>query len=222
MEGSSVNETVAILGNFKWGFILSLGVLLLSQWMLKQYQSIWTLAGIEDFTLGTLAFIGGTIINLMISLLLPNRIPLMVTLLAGILAMMLCNQYQSIWTLAGIEDFTLGTLAFIGGTIINLMISLLLPNRIPLMVTLLAGILAMMLCNGARIEWRLIRRTMMAYQNQRNGHQQRVLIYGAGMGGSLVANEYKRNPHLGKKVVGFIDDDQEKLGTVIGTALSGD
>ena len=75
----------------------------------------------------------------------------------------------------------------------------------------------MMLCNGARIEWRLIRRTMMGYQNQRNGHQQRVLIYGAGMGGSLVANEYKRNPHLGKKVAGFIDDDQEKLGTVIGT-----
>ncbi len=75
----------------------------------------------------------------------------------------------------------------------------------------------MMLCNGVRIQWRLIRRTMMAYQNQRNGHQQRVLIYGAGMGGSLVANEYKRNPHLGKKVVGFIDDDQEKLGTLIGT-----
>lgn len=161
MEGSSVNETVAILGNFKWGFMLSLGILLLCQWMMKQYQSIWTLAGIEDFTLGTLAFIGGTIINLMISLLLSNRIPLMVTLLAGILAMMLCN--------------------------------------------------------GARIEWRLIRRTMMAYQNQKSGHQQRVLIYGAGMGGSLVANEYKRNPHLGKKVVGFIDDDQEKLGTVIGT-----
>ncbi len=84
IEGSPVNETVAILGNFKWGFMLSLGILLLSQWMMKQYQSIWTLAGIEDFTLGTLAFIGGTIINLMISLLLSNRIPLMVTLLAGI------------------------------------------------------------------------------------------------------------------------------------------
>ncbi len=72
IEGSSVNETVAILTNFQWGFILSLGVLLLSQWMMKQYQSIRTLAGIEDFTLGTLAFIGGTIINLMISLLLPK------------------------------------------------------------------------------------------------------------------------------------------------------
>ena len=68
MEGSSVNETVAILGNFKWGFMLSLGIFLLCQWMMKQYQSIWTLAGIEDFTLGMLAFIGGTILNLMISL----------------------------------------------------------------------------------------------------------------------------------------------------------
>ncbi len=68
-----------------------------------------------------------------------------------------------------------------------------------------------------RIQWRLIRRTMMAYQSQKSGAHQRVLIYGAGMAGSLVANEYKRNPHIGKKVVGFIDDDQEKLGTVIGT-----
>ena len=139
----------------------------------------------------------------------------------GLVVLLICQcimkQYQSIWTLAGIEDFTLGTISFIGGTILNLMISLLIPNRIPHMVTLLAGILAMMFCNGARLKWRFIRRTMMTYQNHRSGYQKRVLIYGAGMGGSLVANEYKRNPHLGKKVVGFIDDDQEKFGTMIGT-----
>ena len=126
------------------------------------------------------------------------------------------KQYQSIWTVAGIEDFTLGVLSFVGGTFSNLLISLAMSTRLPLMVTLLAGILSMVLCNGVRIEYRLIRRFILTSQNQPNGEEHRILIYGAGMGGSLVANEYKRNPHLGKKVIGFIDDNHEKLGTVIG------
>ena len=49
------------------------------------------------------------------------------------------------------------------------------------------------------------------------GSLDRVLIYGAGMGGSLVANQYRRYPYYGKKVIGFIDDNQEKVGSVIGT-----
>ena len=143
--------------------------------------------------------------------------PLMICIVVHIIAQWLMKQYQNIWTLAGIEDFTLGVISFIGATFLNLIFSIIMPTFIPSLIILLAGVLAMLLCNGVRIEWRLIRRTIMAYQNQKSGHQQRVLIYGAGMGGSLVANEYKRNPHLGKKIVGFIDDDQEKLGTVIGT-----
>ena len=160
LEGDRLSETLAILRTYQWEVLFSLGVLLLCQWIMKQYQSIWTLAGIEDFMLGTLAFMGGTIINLMISMLLPHRVPLLVTTLAGILAMLLCN--------------------------------------------------------GVRILWRIIRRMIISRQYEYQHKVQRVLIYGAGMGGSLVANEYKRNPHLGKKVIGFIDDDQEKLGTVIG------
>ena len=143
--------------------------------------------------------------------------PLMICIVVHIIAQWLMKQYQNIWTLAGIEDFTLGVISFIGATFLNLILSVVTPSFIPSIIILLAGVLTMLLCNGVRIEWRLIRRMMMAYQNQRSDHQQRVLIYGAGMGGSLVANEYKRNPHLGKKIVGFIDDDQEKLGTVIGT-----
>ena len=160
LEGDRLSETLAILRTYQWEVLFSLGVLLLCQWIMKQYQSIWTLAGIEDFMLGTLAFMGGTIINLMISMLLPHRVPLLVTTLAGILAMLLCN--------------------------------------------------------GVRILWRIIRRMIISRQYEYQHKVQRVLIYGAGMGGSLVANEYKRNPHLGKKVIGFIDDNQEKLGTVIG------
>ncbi len=62
----------------------------------------------------------------------------------------------------------------------------------------------------------MLRRVIISYQVGKNDCQHRVLIYGAGSAGTLVLNEYKRNPHLGKKVIGFIDDDHEKMGTVIG------
>ena len=140
--------------------------------------------------------------------------------LLGIITLILCQwimkQYQSIWTLAGLEDFTLGTLSFIMGPGINLMTSFLLPVRIPLLVTILAGILAMIACNGARIMWRCLRYYIITQQVFEEGDIQRTLIYGAGMGGSLVANEYRRNPQFGKKIIGFVDDNPEKSGTYIG------
>ena len=127
----------------------------------------------------------------------------------------LMKQYQSIWTLAGIEDFTLGTLSFIGGTMLNLVISLFFSSRIPLVVTFLAGIFAMISCNGIRIGWRLLRRMVMS-QKLKGVIPSNTLIYGAGMAGSLVANEYRHQPQFGKKIIGFIDDDIEKAGTYIG------
>lgn len=144
--------------------------------------------------------------------------------LIGVVVFIFCQwmmkQYQSIWTLAGLEDFALGTVSFILGTGINLMISFLLPVRIPLLVTILAGILAMIACNGARIIWRGLRRYFISRASllEVTGETttRRTLIYGAGMAGSLVANEYRRNPQFGKKIVGFIDDDSEKSGTYIG------
>ncbi len=144
--------------------------------------------------------------------------------LIGVVVFIFCQwmmkQYQSIWTLAGLEDFALGTVSFILGTGINLVVSFLLPVRIPLLVTILAGILAMIACNGARIIWRGLRRYFISRASllEVTGETttRRTLIYGAGMAGSLVANEYRRNPQFGKKIVGFIDDDSEKGGTYIG------
>ncbi|MDO4924969.1 MAG: nucleoside-diphosphate sugar epimerase/dehydratase [Turicibacter sp.] len=161
-------------------------------------------------------YMEGNLLSEMIGIALNFKGELVIAVLVLLACQWSMKQYQSIWTLAGIEDFTLGTLSFVGGTMINLMISMLLPMRIPFLVTLLAGILAMIFCNGIRIEWRLLRRFIIARAQLTEGTLQRTLIYGAGMAGSLVANEYRRNPHLGKKIIGFIDDDREKTGTYIG------
>ncbi|MCK9462688.1 MAG: polysaccharide biosynthesis protein [Proteobacteria bacterium] len=43
----------------------------------------------------------------------------------------------------------------------------------------------------------------------------RTLLVGAGQAGVLVAKEVVQNPHLGIEVVGFVDDDRAKIGSVI-------
>ncbi len=125
------------------------------------------------------------------------------------------KQYKSIWTLAGYDEFINGVIASIVVMALNIGLSFLERNRIPLMVTILAGIMVMITCNGVRILWRVCRRAVKYAEIERSRDVKNVLIIGAGSGGALVSSEYRKFPHLGKKVVAFIDDDKQKLGTYV-------
>ena len=119
------------------------------------------------------------------------------------------KQYKSIWTLAGYDEFINGVMA------LNIGLSFVEKNRIPLMVTILAGIMVMITCNGVRIFWRVCRRAINYAEVEKSRDIKNVLIIGAGSGGALVSSEYRKFPHLGKRVVAFIDDDKQKLGTYV-------
>jgi len=54
----------------------------------------------------------------------------------------------------------------------------------------------------------------MVYGEVRN-RPKRVLIYGAGRAGENVAREIRRNEQLPYSIVGFLDDDSRKLGSII-------
>ena len=125
------------------------------------------------------------------------------------------KQYKSIWTLAGINEIVNGVIAVTLGGVVSALISLISKERIPLMVTLLATIMILILCNGIRVAWRLLRRAIMYNEASNPEDLKRVLIIGAGSGGALVSNEYKKFPQLKRKVVAFIDDDRQKLGTYV-------
>lgn len=45
------------------------------------------------------------------------------------------------------------------------------------------------------------------------GKETKILIIGAGTAGKRLAQEISRNPHLGYKIVGFLDDDPAKRGS---------
>lgn len=132
-----------------------------------------------------------------------------------IIVFYLFKQYKNIWTLAGNKEFFNGIIATLLSMILNIGLSSLRYDRVPYMVSILAGIMAIITCNGARVLWRVLRRALKYGEVQKMRDIKNVLIIGAGSGGALVSSEYSKYPHLGKKVVAFIDDDKQKLGTYV-------
>ena len=94
------------------------------------------------------------------------------------------KQYKSIWSIASIDEFLRGIIATGLGTSVVLVISYLDERRIPLMVTIMAGIMIMVFCNGIRMGWRVVRRTLIFITDRSNGNCKRVLVVGAGGGRS--------------------------------------
>lgn len=150
-----------------------------------------------------------------------SKIFLMSLIFIGIF--MAFKQYKSIWSIASIDEFLRGIIATGLATSVVLVISCLDKRRIPLMVTIMAGIMIMVFCNGIRIGWRVVRRTLIFITDRSNGNCKRVLVVGAGGAGALVANEYKKNPQYKKKVVAFVDDSWAKKGIYVsGIKVLGD
>lgn len=85
--------------------------------------------------------------------------------------------------------------------------------RIPLSVIVLDGLLALLGSLGVRG----IRRAVYAHKRRTaagsGGVPQRVLLYGAGRAGIMLLKEIETNRAY--DVIGFIDDDPRKVGTVI-------
>jgi FlaA1/EpsC-like NDP-sugar epimerase len=81
---------------------------------------------------------------------------------------------------------------------------------VPTGVLAIHGLLTLALLVGVRVVTRAAyERPLSAYRGRRDARS--VLIVGAGDGGRLLLREILRNPGLGYRPVGFIDDDPRKL-----------
>jgi len=89
--------------------------------------------------------------------------------------------------------------------------------RIPLGVLAMDFMIAFLGLGGVRVLRRVLaeRQERARRVGQRPVIAKRTLLVGAGQAGVLVAREIRQRPDLGLDVVGFIDDDVEKQGTVI-------
>ena len=94
---------------------------------------------------------------------------------------------------------------------------------IPIGVLLIDHVLAYVGILGTRALWRIRTERRQSHLVGRKGQKStRTFLVGAGQAGLLIAKEIASRPDLGVEVVGFIDDDPNKLGmTVHGIPVRG-
>jgi len=93
------------------------------------------------------------------------------------------------------------------------------PVPLPASVPIIYGLLMLVFIGGARFAVHaLYERPLRGFRARRDARS--VVIVGAGDGGRLLLREIMRNPELGYRPVGFIDDDPRKQGARIDRGLS--
>jgi FlaA1/EpsC-like NDP-sugar epimerase len=91
--------------------------------------------------------------------------------------------------------------------------------NIPASVLVLYGLLMLVFIGGSRFLVHLLyERPVRGFRARRDARS--VIIVGAGDGGRLLLREILRNPELGYRPVGFVDDDPRKQGARIDRGLA--
>jgi FlaA1/EpsC-like NDP-sugar epimerase len=142
-------------------------------------------------------------------------VPLEIAILVGFGLYRRLWRYASIWELELI--FAAGVVASIVAWIVGalaLPYSGLTPVRVPISVLAMHSVFSIAIVAAPRL---LLRVAGRRHQHRRaNDADRRVLIAGAGAAGEMVAKEIRSNPQLGLKAVGYVDDDETKLGLRLG------
>ncbi|HEX2031190.1 MAG TPA: nucleoside-diphosphate sugar epimerase/dehydratase, partial [Actinomycetota bacterium] len=111
-----------------------------------------------------------------------------------------------------VTGFVLASSELLGGQDPRLPFSHDLGERVlPLSVAVLGGVMSLLGFGAIRFQSRLFgfQRRIAAES------QKRVLLFGAGDAGAMVARDILRHPELGLKPVGFVDDDRRKIGRTL-------
>jgi FlaA1/EpsC-like NDP-sugar epimerase len=132
--------------------------------------------------------------------------------------------YQRYWSIASIGDLERLITAAVFGSVVGMATGVLMPAssgvllpKLPIAVTVLDGLLMGIAIATPRLAIRLVNRRKARWRIRRNRRamDQRALIIGAGAAGQLTAKEIDGREDFGIEILGFIDDDQQKVGLVL-------
>ena len=85
-------------------------------------------------------------------------------------------------------------------------------------VLLIDGLLTLLAVGGVRVSVRVVAESQPGSSRRpppSAGRAKQVLVVGAGLAGTMVVREMERNPHVGMKAVGYLDDESSKQGKQI-------
>ena len=84
---------------------------------------------------------------------------------------------------------------------------------LPRSVLLLDGMMTLIIIGGTRLSLRLVQ--FQARGRKVDPEGKRILIAGAGDAGQMVAREMHTSKYVHDNLIGFVDDDPIKIGTII-------
>jgi FlaA1/EpsC-like NDP-sugar epimerase len=142
-----------------------------------------------------------------------------ISLILKPLVFYLFGLYRRIWIYASVRELRLIVLAVTTASALTSTIMLVLFNRVfnkfPRSVLIIDWILTLMFAGGLRFSMRMLAENRNRPLPFGNIKVNNALIIGAGDAGALVANELLKNPQLNLKLIGFLDDNPEKLNQQI-------
>ena len=147
----------------------------------------------------------------------PEFLPYLLAALAiKPLVFVVSGMYRRYWKYTSIHDLAVVFTAVTASSILMAGFVLVGMNRLFVefsrVVILNDWLLTLAVAGGVRVAVRVLSEAHMPASVAGPRPAQRVLIAGAGQAGSMVAREMRRNPQLRMEPVGFVDDDEGKIG----------
>ena len=132
-----------------------------------------------------------------------------ITIIVTIPVFIRMGMYKAVWRYASIDSFVMILKAVTTGTFISVVIIFFVQTqRMPRSVFIIYWMLLLIGMVCTRFSTRFYR-----YYFVLNGVKgRRVLIYGAGSAGQMIAKEMRNDPSLGYNPVCFVDDSPDKIG----------
>jgi FlaA1/EpsC-like NDP-sugar epimerase len=123
--------------------------------------------------------------------------------------------YRRLWAYASTNELKLISAAVtVASAVISAIMIAMLTARVfigfPRFVLIIDWLLSLVCIGGFRFSMRLISESRAAGERPLLGATHNVLIIGAGDAGALVVREMQKNPQLGLRPLGYLDDDPSK------------
>lgn len=136
---------------------------------------------------------------------------LVVSIVIKIIVFALFKLYRSLWRYAGLYDVVN---VFLASAITNGIFFIyiwFIERRAPGSIFVITGMIDVFFIGGSRLIYRLYRRLVLG-RSIRMDNIKRVLIFGAGDAGVMIAKEIELHPEMSYKLIAFMDDSNEKKG----------